>query len=214
MTAAQRNALASLAPHYLINPAAQEPLLAQFAQPGPLHAEIGFGNGEALIEIALRHPLDNYLGIEVHRPGVGNLLRLIDNHQVNNIRIAVTDAVSLLEERLEDASLASVNLFFPDPWPKKRHHKRRIVQPKFIQLVARKLSSGGRFHLATDWEPYAKHMLSTLEASEQFTNLAGAGNFHPRPSERPLTKFEQRGRRLGHQSWDLIYQKRMVEAAK
>ncbi len=169
--------------------------------------EIGFGNGASLAEMAMNHPENDYLGIEVHRPGVGNLLLQIEKQGLNNIRVSNDDAVEVLEQQISDATLDAVYLFFPDPWHKKKHHKRRIVQPTFVQLLRRKLKPGGIFHMATDWENYAEHMQEVMSAAEGFENLAGEGNYSPRPEYRPLTKFEQRGHRLGHGVWDLVFKK-------
>ncbi len=169
----------------------------------PLYLEIGFGNGETLATLAERHPERNYLGVEVHRPGVGHLLIRLEALGLNNARVLREDAVEVLR-RLPAESLAGVNLFFPDPWHKKRHHKRRIVQPGFLDRLHRVLEPGGRFHAATDWRDYAEHMLGLIDADPRFTNLAGPGRYTPRPEDRPLTKFEQRGQRLGHGVWDLV----------
>jgi tRNA (guanine-N7-)-methyltransferase len=170
--------------------------------------EIGFGNGASLAEMAAAQPDVDYLGIEVHRPGVGNLLRLLGAAGLTNVRVMCDDAVQILKHRLADASLDRVQLFFPDPWHKKRHHKRRIVSPEFAELIAQKLKPGGLFHLATDWEDYAEQMMDVLSDAPGFENLAGQGNYSPRPDWRPLTKFEQRGQRLGHGVWDLLFVRR------
>lgn len=167
--------------------------------------EIGFGNGASLAEMAATHPQNDYLGIEVHRPGVGNLMRLLAEQDLHNVRVICDDAVQILKHRLPDACLDRVQLFFPDPWHKKRHHKRRIVSPEFAALIAQKLKSGGVFHLATDWEDYAEQMMEVLSAAPDYQNLAAAGEYSPRPDWRPLTKFEQRGQRLGHGVWDLLF---------
>lgn len=180
---------------------------ALFGRTAPVLLEIGFGNGDALLEMAAKHPGWNFIGIEVHRPGVGRLLMHAGEQGLSNIRVSNRDAIEVLERQVPDASLHRVMLYFPDPWPKKRHHKRRIVQPGFTRLVARKLEAGGEFHLATDWENYAEHMLEVMESAPGFTNTAGQGNFSPRPVDRPLTKFEQRGQRLGHGVWDLVYRR-------
>lgn len=179
-----------------------------FGRDAPTVLEIGFGNGDTLLELATKHGDWNFIGIEVHRPGVGHLLKHAGERGVKNIRVSSRDAVDVLGEQLPDASLHRVLLYFPDPWPKKRHHKRRIVQPAFVDLVARKLCAGGEFHLATDWENYAEHMRDVLNASPAFENTAGKDDFVARPEDRPLTKFEQRGHRLGHGVWDLIYCRR------
>lgn len=169
--------------------------------------EIGFGNGASLAEIAKAHPENDYLGIEVHRPGVGNLLLQIEKEHIQNIRVMCVDAVEVLEKNIADNSLDAVYLFFADPWHKKKHHKRRIVQQAFVQLLRKKLKTGGVFHMATDWQDYAEHMMDVMSAAEGFENTAGEGNYTERPAYRPLTKFEQRGQRLGHGVWDLIYRK-------
>ncbi len=191
--------------------ARDDPLLeldALFGRRAPKVLEIGFGNGASLAQMAAANPELDYLGIEVHRPGVGNLLRLLEEQGLQNVRVICDDAVQVLNYRLADASLERVQLFFPDPWHKKRHHKRRIVSPEFAQLVARKLKTGGVFHLATDWENYAEQMQRVLDGADEFQNQAGPGGFSVRPSWRPETKFEQRGQRLGHGVWDLLYQRK------
>jgi tRNA (guanine-N7-)-methyltransferase len=169
--------------------------------------EIGFGNGNSLADMAAALPDHDYLGIEVHRPGVGNLLRLLEERELNNVRVICDDAVQILKHRLPDACLDRVQLFFPDPWHKRRHHKRRIVSPEFAALIAKKLKPGGVFHLATDWDHYAKQMMEVLEAAPAYQNCATKGEYSPRPDWRPLTKFEQRGHRLGHGVWDLLFRR-------
>ena len=170
--------------------------------------EIGFGNGASLAEMAAAQPEQDYLGIEVHRPGVGNLIRLLAEQNLHNVRVICDDAVQILKHRIADASLDRVQLFFPDPWHKARHHKRRIVSPVFAALIAQKLKPGGIFHLATDWENYAEQMMEVLSTAPDYKNLAGAEEYSPRPDWRPLTKFEQRGQRLGHGVWDLLFVRR------
>lgn len=167
--------------------------------------EIGFGDGHSLAEMAKNAPEKNFIGIEVYRTGVGNLLTLIEKHKLSNIRIFCADALEILANKIPDNSLATLQLFFADPWPKVRHHKRRIVQAPFIKLVAQKLKGLGTFHLATDWMDYAYHMMAVLGESVDFVNASGANQFTPRPDFRPVTKYEQRGLRLGHQTWDLIF---------
>ena len=170
--------------------------------------EIGFGMGDSFVDMALAAPEKNFIGIEVHLPGIGRMLNRLDTENVPNIRCYKEDAVEILKDCIEDGSLSTVQLFFPDPWHKKKHHKRRIVQPEFAQLLRRKLKIGGTFHMATDWENYAEHMMDVMEAAEGFTNRSGARNFTDgRPAHRPVTKFERRGQKLGHGVWDLIYQK-------
>ena len=169
--------------------------------------EIGFGMGKSLVQMAKEAPEKDFIGIEVHRPGVGACLSEAVAQQVKNLKVFEHDAVEVLEHTIADNSLDRVQLFFPDPWHKKRHHKRRIVQPEFVQLLRRKLKTGGVFHMATDWENYAEHMLEVMSAAEGFSNLANDNTFVERPDYRPLTKFEQRGQRLGHGVWDLMFKK-------
>jgi len=210
ITEAQRRAFTGPWQRFGVEPSTgqQLDLPALFGNPRPVLLEIGFGDGEALLQLASRHPELNYLGIEVHRPGVGHLLLRLEEGQLENVRVVRQDALEMLRHHLADASLDGVYLLFPDPWHKKRHHKRRIVQPELAELVARRLRPGGFLHLATDWEDYARHMLKVLDACPALRNQSGPAHFAPRPQHRPLTKFEQRGRRLGHGTWDLIYLRR------
>ncbi|BAZ92955.1 tRNA (guanine-N(7)-)-methyltransferase [Thiohalobacter sp. COW1] len=207
LTPSQQRALDELLPRYGLAPDAPLDLDAVFGRAAPRTLEIGFGNGDSLATMAAAAPEQDFIGIEVHRPGVGHLLRLIAERELTNIRVVCADAVEVLRAAIPEAGLNRVLLFFPDPWPKKKHHKRRILQPEFVALVARKLAPGGIFHLATDWEDYAGQMLEVMEASPDFTNPAGPGRFAERPADRPLTKFEQRGQRLGHGVWDLLYRR-------
>ncbi len=208
MTVAQERAWRELWPRYGIPDEGHTLDLEHlFGREAPCTLEIGFGNGEALVELAAAQPQRNFLGIEVHRPGVGHLMLRAEALGVANLRIACRDAVEVLAQRLADGSLDEVLLYFPDPWPKKRHHKRRLVQPPFVELVARKLTSGGRFRLATDWEHYAEQMRDVVGACTAFENEFAPG-FAPRPQSRPLTRFERRGQRLGHEVWDLAFRKR------
>ena len=208
LTKGQERALSELWEKYGISDEASLINLAEvFERTAPKVLEIGFGNGHSLAEMAAEHSDEDYLGIEVHRPGVGALLLLIEEHGLSNIRLICDDAVEVLKHRLPNDSLNRVQLFFPDPWHKKRHHKRRILQSKFVTLIAQKLKQGGFFHLATDWEDYALHMVDVMSQSADFENTASEGEFVARPDYRPLTKFEQRGKRLGHGVWDLIYKK-------
>lgn len=170
--------------------------------------EIGFGNGEALRFAAGNEAARDFIGIEVHRPGVGRLLNALADDGADNVRIYNHDAVEVLERDIADASLDEVRIWFPDPWPKKRHHKRRLVSPAFVRLLARKLRPGGLLHLATDWEAYAEHMWDVLDADHHFDNEAGARGWFARPAWRPETHFEARGVRLGHGVWDLLYRRR------
>lgn len=179
-----------------------------FGRRVPRVLEIGFGNGESLATMAQAHPDIDYLGIEVHRPGLGHLLIQAEAGGLSNLRVMCSDAVEALKYQIPDTALDHIQIFFPDPWPKKRHHKRRLIQPPFVALLARKLKAGASLHLATDWEDYALHMLKALEMSDDFVNSAGDGGFTPRPAYRPVTKFERRGERLGHGIWDLIFERR------
>ena len=178
-----------------------------FQRTAPTILEIGFGNGSSLSEMAMNNPEQDYIGIEVHRPGVGNLLSQIEKLSLTNLRVMNEDAVDVLNKMIADGSLSAVYLFFADPWHKTRHHKRRIVQKEFVQLLRKKIKVGGVFHMATDWEAYAKHMMRVMTEAEGFSNTAAIGQYLPRPDYRPLTKFEQRGQRLGHGVWDLIFKK-------
>jgi tRNA (guanine-N7-)-methyltransferase len=211
MTRAQAVAIEKLWPLYGVE-FTGEPLDFEtlFGRMAPRVVEIGFGMGEALTAMAEAHPENNYLGVEVYRPGVGAALRNIHEKQLSNVRVVGHDAVEVFERSIPDHCLDAVYLFFPDPWPKKRHHKRRIIQPGFVKLVARKLKPGGRFHMATDWRHYAKHMMDVMSTSKDFVNVAGPGRFHPNRGERPPTKFERRGLNLGHEVWDLIFERRPV----
>ncbi len=176
-----------------------------FRRGAPRILEIGFGNGESLATMAQARSDADFLGVEVHRPGVGHLLMRIESLGLSNLRVLCVDAVEVLARQLPDTSLNRIQVFFPDPWPKHRHHKRRLIQPDFVALLARKLKPGAHLHLATDWEAYALHMLAVLEAAEGFVNTAS--KFAERPDYRPLTKFERRGLSLGHAVWDLLFQR-------
>jgi tRNA (guanine-N7-)-methyltransferase len=184
-----------------------EPLEAHFGREAPLVVEIGFGMGESLVTMAQAQPHYNFLGIEVHLPGIGFCLATAHRAQLTNLRLIKQDAVTVLTERLVDYSIDRLQLFFPDPWPKARHHKRRLVQRPFIDLLQHKLKEGGLLHLATDWYPYAQQMLEILQTHEGYQNRAPTGDYFPRPAWRPLTKFEQRGHHLGHGVWDLLFQR-------
>ena len=178
-----------------------------FGRQAPLVIEIGFGMGKSLVEMALNEPEKDFIGIEVHRPGVGTCLSEAAEHNVHNLRVYENDAVEVFANCVADNSLARVQLFFPDPWHKKRHHKRRIVQSDFVQKLRRKLAIGGVFHMATDWENYAENMLVVMSGSEGFKNQSATNDYVPRPEQRPLTKFEQRGHKLGHGVWDLMFER-------
>ncbi|OOF12609.1 tRNA (guanosine(46)-N7)-methyltransferase TrmB [Salinivibrio proteolyticus] len=176
-----------------------------FGNDNPVVLEIGFGMGASLVEMAKNAPEKNFIGIEVHTPGVGACLMAAREAGVTNLRVMCHDAVEVFEQMLPKESLDTVQLFFPDPWHKKRHHKRRIVQLPFAEMVRDKLKVGGVFHMATDWENYAEHMIEVMEAAPHYQNIAEEGYYVPRPDDRPLTKFEQRGHRLGHGVWDIKY---------
>jgi tRNA (guanine-N7-)-methyltransferase len=206
MGTGQERALRELAPRYVL-PYAPVPLDAPslFGRHAPLIIEIGFGMGQATAAIAAARPDDDFLGIEVHEPGVGALLQRIDQQQLGNLRIVQHDAVDVLRDMIAPSTLAAVHVFFPDPWPKKRHWKRRLFQPPFIALLASRLVRGGTLHFATDWQPYAEQMLEMLSAEPLLVN--SAEGYAPRPDYRPLTKFENRGLALGHGVWDLVFAK-------
>ena len=178
-----------------------------FGRAGPKVLEIGFGMGDSLLQMATAEPATDFIGIEVHPPGVGTIMNIAQSEGISNLRVYLADANDVLEECFAPQSIDRLQLYFPDPWHKKKHNKRRIVQPQFVQLVRDKLRCNGVLHMATDWQPYAEQMLETLDQAEGFLNTAGAGNYAPRPAYRPMTKFERRGERLGHGVWDLIYQK-------
>ncbi|MEZ5523547.1 MAG: tRNA (guanosine(46)-N7)-methyltransferase TrmB [Pseudomonadales bacterium] len=178
-----------------------------FGNAAPVVLEIGFGMGDSLAQMAQAAPAQNFIGIEVHRPGVGRLLHLVEQAGNTNLRVYCDDAVEVLKNCIPDKSLDRLQLFFPDPWHKKRHHKRRLVQPDFMALVREKLVVGGVFHAATDWEPYAGYMLEVMAQVPGFKNLAASGLYSEKPDYRPETKFERRGERLGHGVWDLLFER-------
>ncbi len=209
ISVAQQRAFDSLWAQWGIDFSAQVVLRQQypdfFDAHSPLVLEIGFGMGETTVAIAQRLPNTHFLAVDVHRPGVGSLLKRIDESGVKNIRVLRHDAVEVVTHLLVPGSLDGVHLFFPDPWPKKRHHKRRLVQPDFVKQLVNRLKPGGYVHMATDWEEYAQQMLRVLQAEPDLQNTSDT--FSVRPAYRPLTKFEQRGLRLGHGVWDLIFRK-------
>jgi tRNA (guanine-N7-)-methyltransferase len=208
LTPAQQKALITLWPHYGLDLSSQPLDFPRiFGRAAPVTLEIGFGNGSALATLAGRSSERDFIGIEVHRPGIGHLLRLLETKDLTNVRVICEDAAIVLRDAIPTLSLSEVLLWFPDPWPKKRHHKRRLVQPEFLRLLHSGLAPEGRLHMATDWEDYALHMLATVDKDGGFDNIAGTGNFASRPAGRPLTGFEQRGQRLGHSVWDLIYRR-------
>lgn len=209
LTEGQQRALTELMPRYGVElptaPDAPLDLDGLFGRAAPKILEIGFGNGDSLAQMARLHPERDYLGIEVHRPGVGHLLLKIESEGIANVRVLCGDAQETLKRHIADNSLAGLQLFFADPWPKKRHNKRRIVQPEWAALLRQKLVIGGFAHMATDWEHYAEHIRQVMDAAPGFRNEAGAAGFIPRPADRPETKFEARGKRRGHGVWDLLY---------
>lgn len=178
-----------------------------FGREAPTTLEIGFGMGKSLVEMASNNPDTNFIGIEVHRPGVGACLMDAGELELTNLRVYQHDGVEVMADSIGEESLDCIQLFFPDPWHKKRHHKRRIVQPEFVESIRKHLKIGGVFHMATDWENYAEHMLEVMNNAPGFENTAQSGDYIPRPDSRPLTKFEQRGHRLGHGVWDLMFKR-------
>lgn len=208
MTRAQQNAIEQLWPKYGLEcKGGMLKLEEVFGRRSEVILEVGFGMGDSLLEMALQHPENDYIGVEVHRPGIGALLIQMQAAQATNIRLFQEDVNEVLTHCIPDEGLAGINIFFPDPWPKKRHHKRRLIQMSFIELLHQKLALGGRLHLATDWENYAEHMMEVLSAHDGFNNLAGHGNFIEQQALRPMTKFEKRGLKLGHGVWDLVFVK-------
>ena len=180
---------------------------ALFNNTNPIVLEIGFGMGKSLVEMAKNAPELNFIGIEVHRPGVGACISLAQEEGVSNLKVYEHDAIEVLADCIPDTCLSKVQLFFPDPWHKKKHHKRRIVQPEFVETIRQKLNVNGVFHMATDWENYAECMLEDMSTAPGYNNLSETNDYVPRPDSRPLTKFENRGQRLGHGVWDIQFQR-------
>jgi len=210
ITEAQTRALELLWPKYGVEFNASAAVLdldALFGRTAPRTVEIGFGNGENLVKMAVAHPERDFLGIEVHRPGIGRVLLALEEHRLINVRVICHDAVEVLAQQLPQQCLDEVMILFPDPWPKKRHHKRRLVQSAFVELVTERLRPGGVVRMATDWQPYAEEMLGVLSANPRLHNLAADGAYIPRPTERSATRFEKRGQRLGHDVWDLAFRR-------
>ncbi|RDU96076.1 tRNA (guanosine(46)-N7)-methyltransferase TrmB [Trinickia dinghuensis] len=203
----QRRAMDELGPRFVVpyspGPANWHSL---FGRQAPRVLEIGFGMGATTAEIAAVRPADDFIGVEVHEPGVGALLKLVGEHSLTNIRIVQHDAVEVIEHMIEPGTLDGVHIFFPDPWHKARHHKRRLIQPPFVALLASSLKPGAYLHCATDWQNYAEQMLEVLGAEPSLENTAQ--DYAPRPDYRPVTKFERRGLRLGHGVWDLVFKRR------
>lgn len=209
LTPAQRRALDELMP---ILGVPDDPVRldfqALFGRRAEVALEIGFGNGEATWRMALDEPGKDFIAIEVHPPGAGRLLQSLEERSIRNVRVALEDAVPFIEGRIATGSLDGVRIYFPDPWPKKRHHKRRLIQPRFVELLAEKMKPGAFLHLATDWEPYAAHMLEVLDAAAEFENLSPTGDYCRQPDWRPDTKYERRGDRLGHETRDLVFRRK------
>jgi tRNA (guanine-N7-)-methyltransferase len=205
ITSSQKKALENLWPIYGAEP--DEPFNGEklFGNLAPVTLEIGFGNGISLAAAAQKNPQRNYVGVEVHEPGIGHLMNLLDKGGIENVRIFCRDAVEVVRDLTQDATLDRVNLFFPDPWPKKRHHKRRIVSPDFAKLVSVKLRPGGCFHVATDWDEYACHITDTLEGCKNFERIDGEIHHQLKLADRSMTRFEKRGLLLGHPVRDMIY---------
>ncbi|MCF6765314.1 tRNA (guanosine(46)-N7)-methyltransferase TrmB [Thiotrichales bacterium 19S3-7] len=207
LTKGQKRALALFSDLYLIDYQSDSQLNFDqlFDSVQPVVIEIGFGMGNSLVEMAQQNPQINYLGIEVHQPGIGNILNCIDKNQLTNLKVIRYDAIDVLKQMIPDHSISGFQIFFPDPWHKKRHHKRRLIQSDFVDLLVTKLVDGGLIHCATDWQDYAEHMLKVFNENHKLKNEFG--EYAPRPESRPLTKFEKRGERLSHGVWDLIFNK-------
>jgi len=209
MTSGQQRAMDECWPQFGVDYSEQRLDLDKlYSRQAPRMIEIGFGTGEALMQFAQAHPDIDCLGIEVHRPGAGHLLLQMQTHCITNVRVSCHDAVEVLARQIPADSIDLVHIFFPDPWHKTRHHKRRLIQPAFTDLLARVIKIGGILRLATDWEDYAKHMRAVLDEHCAFVNIAGTAGFVARPDHRPLTRFERRGHRLGHGVWDMEYMRR------
>ena len=208
MTRAQRRAFDLHWPEYGIDPGdSQLNYTELFHRDAPTYLEIGFGMGQSLVAMARMRPDDNFIGVDVCKPGVGSVIAAAKSAEVTNLRIIEGDAVELLRQRINSESLSGVYIFFPDPWPKRRHQKRRLIQTPFVELVCSRLQPGGVLHVATDWQDYAEQIERLLSGSELLTNCAADSPYSPRPDYRSLTKYEARGQRLGHGVWDLIYRK-------
>ncbi|MGV6806581.1 MAG: tRNA (guanosine(46)-N7)-methyltransferase TrmB [bacterium] len=208
MTEGQKAAFERYWPQYglslrggVINP------VVTFGTEKPLVLEVGFGMGDSLLQMATQEPDKNFIGIEVHPPGVGRLINEAGQRGIENLRVYMADAIDVIQDCIPEASIARFQLYFPDPWHKKKHHKRRLLQPDFVRLIAGKLQPGGIVHLATDWQNYAEQMLEVMDAAAGFKNLNRSGGYSPKPDFRPETKFERRGEKLGHGVWDLLFQR-------
>ncbi|MFV2005599.1 MAG: tRNA (guanosine(46)-N7)-methyltransferase TrmB [Gammaproteobacteria bacterium] len=210
-TPSQRSAFESLWPVYGIdNKPEQWDFEGLFGRQSEVFLELGFGDGRVLKTLAARHPENDYLGIEVHRPGVGRVMRELDEEGVMNVKLSAEDGMEVLQQKIAMESLAGLLIFFPDPWHKKKHKKRRMIQPEFVQMATMHLKPGGILHLATDWEDYAQQMMQVLSFEPLLENLSDKNTFAERPDSRPLTKYEQRGLRLGHGVWDLVFRRKVI----
>ena len=207
ITPAQRRALDELWPQFGIDADIPIQFEQVFGRQAPVVVEIGFGNGGALLQMARDNPDKNYIGIDTHRPGAGRLLLQLAERELENVRVMCDDAKLILEKNFSPDSIDVVLIFFPDPWHKKRHHKRRLVQSDFVESIVRALKPGGCIHVATDWHDYAEHIMHVLSAESALENCVGQFQYAAIPDYRPLTKYEQRGRALGHEVWDMIFQK-------
>lgn len=207
MTTGQKKAIEALMPLYAFDPSESIDFSELFGNDNPVWLDIGFGNGESIIHAAQKYPEINFLGIEVHLPGVGHLLIGIKEHGLKNVRIIRNDAVDMLNLFIQDNSLDAIHVYFPDPWHKKRHHKRRIMNQEFLDLIRPKLKQNARLHYASDWEPYAFEVQELFAANSWLVNQQTDNGFAPRPDWRPITKFERRGHRLNHNTYDLIMHK-------
>ncbi len=206
LTASQARAMDELYPKFGIEyQKKQLDLAVEFGRTAACFIDIGFGTGTSMVHMAALNPENDYIGVEVHRPGVGSLLLQTEKNNYSNVRVICFDVMDVLHNMIPDESLAGAFLFFPDPWHKRKHHKRRLVQEKFILLLRKKLVPGGFFHMATDWKHYAAHMMKEMSLAKGFENKAGANEYSERPDYRAITKFEQRGTHLGHGVWDLIF---------
>ncbi|HXD84218.1 MAG TPA: tRNA (guanosine(46)-N7)-methyltransferase TrmB [Rudaea sp.] len=206
-TPAQQRAFDAHWPRYGLDPQTALDAAAVFGRRAPLVLEIGFGNGEQLLWSTLHEPDKDFIGVEVHRPGVGRLLNALAAHNVDNVRLYNFDVVGVLDEAIAPHALDEVRIYFPDPWPKKRQNKRRLIQPEFVMSLATRVARGGRLHLATDWADYAAQMREVLDNASGWRNLGGADGFIAQPPWRTQTHFEKRGRKLGHGVWDLLYER-------
>lgn len=209
MTIRQKHGLTNLLKNYALSVDSQVwDFTKIFANQHDVILEIGFGMGRSLLETAIANPLINFIGIEVHLAGVGSLAADLDEHKINNVKIVNFDAAQIFAHNISSNSLTGIQIFFPDPWHKKRHHKRRLIQSEFVKILVDKLKPGGVLHCATDWQDYAEHILQVLQNEESLVNLSANNNYVDRPESRPMTKFEQRGMKLGHEVWDLQFIKR------